>query len=326
MNPQLRLDTSDTGLNQRYSFIATPHEMTPPNQPRSQGPLSPAVQHTYPPHHLAPINVEKTQYATQNPGYIQNPNIQQHPAHYAPYADYTISQQAVTGPSEHYAAQPSSPGPLPLKTDPNALRHEHDHQSVSIAPDSNPLQSPKIPYFPPPVRSPAPQEPAGTDLAAYHRPGQISHPNQEIIGGGWSHGLCDCTSIGTCCLGFVCPCILYGRTQHRLSMRSRKEDPTNMLGYETCNGSCTAMALLCGCQWLMATIQHTRTRKAYAIPGSIASDCVRATCCTCCTLIQDEKEIRTREEERAKAARAAGATLVSPYLTPVPMSYGPPPR
>lgn len=49
-------------------------------------------------------------------------------------------------------------------------------------------------------------------------------------------------------MGLLCPCILYGKTQHRLSLKSRKEDPTNMLGYETCNGSCTAMALLCGCQ------------------------------------------------------------------------------
>ena len=77
---------------------------------------------------------------------------------------------------------------------------------------------------------------------------------------------------------------------------------------------------------LLATVQHTRTRRAYAIQGSIASDCVRATCCTCCTLIQDEKEIMKREEERAKASRAAGAILVSPYAAPVPMSYGPHPR
>lgn len=74
---------------------------------------------------------------------------------------------------------------------------------------------------------------------------------------------------------------------------------------------------------LMATIQHRRTRKAYGIRGDIASDCVRATCCTCCTLIQDEKEIKKREEERANAARATGATLVSPYLAPPQMAYGP---
>ena len=92
------------------------------------------------------------------------------------------------------------------------------------------------------------QPPPIADLSMFHQPGQIMHTNQEVQGGTWTHGLCDCSNIGTCCLGIICPCILYGKTQHRLSMKSRKEDPTNMLGYDTCNGSCTAMALLCGCQ------------------------------------------------------------------------------
>ena len=77
---------------------------------------------------------------------------------------------------------------------------------------------------------------------------------------------------------------------------------------------------------LMATIQHTRTRKAYGIRGDVGSDCIRATCCTCCTLIQDETDIKKREEDRAKVAAAQGATLASPYIPPVQMSYPPPPR
>ncbi|KAL4887328.1 PLAC8 family-domain-containing protein [Aspergillus karnatakaensis] len=326
MNPRLRLDTSNMGVNQRYSYLETPVEMTPPSQVHSRLPSPPAVQDSQSFHRPPPIDIEKTQYTAQNNGDIQSPDIQQHPANYAPFAEHT-PQQAATLPREPNPLPPSSPGPLPIKADPYVHPHSYGHQSPPIAPDANPLHSPTLPYFPPPIRSPAPQAPSSNDLTSYHRPGQISHPNQEVQGGGWSHSLCDCSSsIGICCFGLLCPCILYGRTQHRLSMRSRKEDPTNMLGYETCNGSCTAMALLCGCQWLMATVQHTRTRKAYGIRGSIATDCVRATCCTCCTLIQDEKEIRKREEERAKAARAAGAALVSPYLAPVPMSYGPPQR
>lgn len=76
----------------------------------------------------------------------------------------------------------------------------------------------------------------------------------------------------------------------------------------------------------MATIQHTRTRKAYGIQGDGGSDCIRATCCTCCTLIQDETEIKKREEDRARVAAAQGATLASPYIPPAQMSYPPPPR
>ncbi|KAL2845592.1 PLAC8 family-domain-containing protein [Aspergillus pseudodeflectus] len=320
MNPRLRLDTSGIGVNQRYSFVQTPVELSPPSQPGSRLPSPPTARSTWSTHRPPPVDIEKAQHLPQNPSNVYAPDLQQHPANYAPFAE-PVPQQPAT-------RLPNSPGPLPAKIDysthGSAQDHENSQHKLSIVPDANPLQSPKIPYFPPPATTPVPQVPTGNDLATYHRPGQISHPNQEIRGGGWTHGLCDCSSsIGTCCLGLVCPCILYGKTQHRLSMRSKKEDPTNMLGYEACNGSCTAMALLCGCQWLLATIQHTRIRRAYAIQGSIASDCVRATCCTCCTLIQDEKEIRKREEERAKAARASGAALVSPYLAPVPMSYGP---
>jgi Cys-rich protein (TIGR01571 family) len=294
--------------------------MTPPNQRRPR--LLPAQtgQDTHLTHQTPPIAIEKTQHALQD---TPCPDIRNHPANHAPLAHDIPEYASAQMPAEQNPDQPSSPGPLPVKTNPYTQNNE---PNISVAPDANPLQSPRLPYFPPPARAPTAPPPAPTDPVGYHQPGQISHPNQQIKGGGWSHSLCDCSSIGTCLLGVVCPCILYGRTQHRLSRRSRKEDPTNMLGYETCNGSCTAMALLCGCQWLLATIQHTRTRKAYAIPGSIASDCVRATCCTCCTLIQDEKEIRKREEERANASRAAGAALVSPYLAPGPMSYGPPQR
>ncbi|KAJ5952106.1 uncharacterized protein N7479_010519 [Penicillium vulpinum] len=288
-----------------------------------------------------------------------------HPYATQPYTHIQEQQRDMETSTKQYASYPEtpgsppvSPGPLPLK-----VNHECPPQSdtVAIVPDENPLQSPKSPYFPPPTRVATSHAPQPDDLSAYHQPGQAIHPSQE--GGGWSNGLCEFSSFGICCLGILCPCILYGRTQHRLSMKSRKEDPTNMLGYETCNASCTGMGLLCGCQCksnsnfnfspvlglseicnateelrakkehnshkitgLLATVQHTRTRKAYGIQGSIGSDCVRATCCTCCTLIQDEKEIQKREEYRTRAARERGAAMLLPYTTPGPMSYGPPPR
>ncbi|KAJ5496695.1 hypothetical protein N7463_008682 [Penicillium fimorum] len=287
-----------------------------------------------------------------------------------PYAmqSYTHiqDQQRDTEPStQQYALYPEtpssppliSPGPLPLKVNPEAPARS---ETMSIVPDENPLQSPKSPYFPPPSRAATLRTPQPDDLSVYHQPGQSMHPNQEVKGGGWSNGWCEFSNFGTCCLGMLCPCILYGRTQYRLSMKSKKEDPTNMLGYETCNASCTGMGLLCGCQCksksnlglvlslseicnatkqlrkeiniltsttgLLATVQHTRTRKAYGIQGSIMSDCVRATCCTCCTLIQDEKEIQKREEYLSRVAGERGASLLSPYTTPGPMSYSPPPR
>lgn len=321
------MNTSDLGENRRYSFLKTPLEMQSPDQ-NIQFPQRAAVSSPQPTpqqdtatyHH--PSLDEKSQHAGPYQDPIEYPNFEQHPANYAPFADspsqWSPPPKAMTYHSHTVSSNP--PDLQPEQNRPASVAQERPY-ALPIAPDANPLQSPQSPYFPPPTTV-APQTPATLEMRSYHQPGQIQHPNQRVKGGAWSHGLGDCSNIWTCCLGFTCPCILYGKTQYRLSMLSRKEDPTNMLGYETCNGSCTAMGLLCGCQWLLATIQHTRVRKAYGIRGSIASDCVRASCCTCCTLVQDEAEIQKREEERARAIRESGVGMLSPYTAPAPMSYG----
>lgn len=256
-----------------------------------------------------------------------------HPALFAPYADESEGQSdrpaAPTSPSPQppYQSPPHSPGPLPIKEHHHHPRPPPVHPGP-IVPDANPLQTPRSPpaargTFPPMVR----REATVLDEAhPDHLPGQISHPEQQIKGGTWSTRFGEFSDIGTCCLGLWCPCILYGRTQYRLVRKSRREDPTNLLGYEACNGSCTAMALLCGCQCLLAAIQHTRTRKTYEIEGDICTDYVRATCCICCTLIQDDREIRKREEARAFSAQVSGTALRAPYLPPGPMQYPPPPK
>lgn len=156
----------------------------------------------------------------------------------------TTAGSSIASHAVHSSPPPGSPGPLPVKKDEEPpLRND----TISIAPDANPLRSPTPPCLPPPTSTTKSQAPPLDDWDSHHQPGQIMHPNQEVKGCVWSHGLCDCSNIGTCCLGLLCPCILYGKTQYRLSMKS-KEDPTNMLGYGVCSGPCTAMAVLCGCQ------------------------------------------------------------------------------
>jgi hypothetical protein len=223
-----------------------PAMLSPAQQPAIEPPSEQPEQRT----HRYALNEKERHLQEQGiiPRYSNYPPPEQHPAHYAPYAETPQQPQPVQssrGPFSPYGQSPNSPGPLPVKTNPEAPNRS---ETFSVAPDANPLQSPKLPYFPSPTAAPASRPPAVEDLSSYHRPGQIMHPNQEVQGGTWSHGLCECSNIGTCCLGVICPCILYGKTQYRLSMKSKKGDPTNMLGYETCNGSCTGMGLLCGCQ------------------------------------------------------------------------------
>ncbi|KNG46638.1 PLAC8-domain-containing protein [Stemphylium lycopersici] len=86
--------------------------------------------------------------------------------------------------------------------------------------------------------------PNGLDFAA-HQPGQIAHPNMESENSReWQNSLCACSpEPSTCLTGLFCPCILYGRTSYRLSQKSAKNDPTDMLGHSSTNGHCIVMGL-----------------------------------------------------------------------------------
>ncbi|KAI5305200.1 hypothetical protein KEM55_009105 [Ascosphaera atra] len=58
---------------------------------------------------------------------------------------------------------------------------------------------------------------------------QVQGPLQGEASKGWSHGLCDPSGdCGTCCLGLFCPCVLFGRVQHRLRLKKMHQDSTNL--------------------------------------------------------------------------------------------------
>ena len=264
-----------------YSWVATPVEMSGRRHPQS-------APENIPPLPVIPDSLRQTpdtaatQTAPTNAEYphdykIEQSNMGPHPSQYAPYADATPIDQT-PDPQRQWRTtpMPPSPGPIPNKAD---LAPSHEPTDpIRIAPDENPL-TPTAPHQPQDrSRSTTyPLQAAAGGAPGYinHYPGQVPDPIQQTKGGTWKHGLCDCGDVGTCCTGLFCPCILYGKTQYRLTQKSERKDPTNMLGYETLNGSCAVFAVLCGCNWILAAIQHTRVRKNYEIPGSVGSDCVR---------------------------------------------------
>lgn len=163
--------------------------------------------------------------------------------------------------------------------------------------------------------------PNGLDFAA-HQPGQTTHPNMESSQSPkWSHSLCACSpDVSTCLTGLFCPCILYGRTSYRLNQRSAKKDPTDMLGHSSTNGHCMLMSLACGLWCLFPMIQRTRIRHAYKLTGDCAGDLAKGVCCCCCVAVQNEREVKTREEAMR---RWAGPASTEVYTRPVGMVYKP---
>ncbi|KAH7083767.1 PLAC8 family-domain-containing protein [Paraphoma chrysanthemicola] len=163
--------------------------------------------------------------------------------------------------------------------------------------------------------------PNGLDFAL-HQPGQIAHPNMESVSSKeWSSSLCACgPDPSTCFTGLFCPCIVYGRTAYRLSQKSAKKDPTDMLGHSATNGHCMLMSVSCGLWWLFPMLQRTRIRHAYKLGGSFMGDLAKGCCCCCCVAVQNEREVKSREEA---SRRFAGPASTDVYTRSAGMAYKP---
>ena len=161
--------------------------------------------------------------------------------------------------------------------------------------------------------------PNGLDFSL-HQPGQVAHPNMDLSPTDgkrpWSSSLCSLSS--DCLTGLLCPCVLYGRTSYRLSQRSAKRDPTDLLSYSATNGHCMIMALSCGFWWIYPLVQRTRVRHMYKLEGDITGDCLRSVCCCCCTAVQNEREVKAREEVKRQWAGPAQG-----YKSVGQMNYAP---
>ena len=332
---------SNTDRNPRFSYQETPVEIerstfepyhqfsSPTNSTIDESPVTPASPSRGLPAYLqesqraanASLPLEKTQ--AQSPQEV-------HPAFFAPYGSDSQPQQHHQ-PQPLVANQSHSPGPTAEKK-----------QGSPAQPAAKPV---KDTFEPPPTSAVErrgtynPDSLSGPNGAPEdsHRPGQVSHPNASVDPH-WKHGLCEPDVL--CCMGLLCPCIIYGKTSYRLSRRTQKQDPTDLLGYETCNGSCGLFAAICGFQCgsspsklrvygqltleigILAAIHRTRIRKLYDLEGSFGTDCVKGICCCCCVVMQNEREVREREELiRRHAGPGSGA-----YVPPGEMTYAPPPR
>ncbi|KAH7383768.1 PLAC8 family-domain-containing protein [Pyrenochaeta sp. MPI-SDFR-AT-0127] len=111
----------------------------------------------------------------------------------------------------------------------------------------------------------------------------------------WHHsGAACCSPIGTCCLSWWCPCIVYGRTRHRTTNHG------NMNGYSCCNYNCAAFCgLSCiGLHFILPMINRGDIRAKYQLKGNACTDCLCACCCGPCDVTQQDKETLYREQQR----------------------------
>ncbi|KAK6532606.1 hypothetical protein TWF281_006788 [Arthrobotrys megalospora] len=104
----------------------------------------------------------------------------------------------------------------------------------------------------------------------------------------WSSSFFACFApVDTCLITCCCPCITFSKTHHRL-----RKDP-NLAGFSPVNTTCLGF-WLSGCiclPWLFQLIQKGEVRERYNIQGDFPIDALKACCCLCCDLIQNDKEV-----------------------------------
>lgn len=244
--------TNLNGRSQRFSWQDTPLEVqmptfqqfsSPTNSTIDESPISPPDGYQTLP--SVPQEQAQSQYPIEKPPLERTsspynpPGLHEtHPAYSAPVVEEAkppqseIQKASLSSRPEKVRETVQSPPPAFTS---NVMAHEQKRSPQVIKPDTDP---PTLVYNPSSL--------AGPNAAVEnHRPGQVAHPNAAIEPE-WKHGLCEVDTLF--CVGLCCPCIVYGKTQYRISRKTQKEDPTNMLGYESCNGSCALMSLACGFQ------------------------------------------------------------------------------
>ncbi len=195
--------------------------------------------------------VERGPISRAGSPYIFPPHHEVHPAVSAPFAEPVQSYEQT-----HFTDVSQSAGPLPAKTDkqPESTVHSPIHTQSTM--ESTKARS----FADDPAFSYHPDSLAGPNVTLdNHRPGQVSHPN-ATVDPKWKRGLCAIDTL--CCTGLFCPCVLYGKTQHRLSRKQQKQDPTNLLSYEPVNGSCGIMLAACGLQCRSSALENLEVPKA----------------------------------------------------------------
>ncbi|KAL8650521.1 MAG: hypothetical protein Q9210_003777 [Variospora velana] len=235
------LQTGDTQTrHQRFSWQDTPLEVqrstfqqfsSPTNPTIDESPISPpdGYQNFHAHHQRLAVPghtaVQAPVERTSSP-YGLPPPTETHPAYFAPVVEQTqLPQSELRQPiATDLKDTPEDLNPSRNTPTPKPISHPQKESALVLKPDSDG----SIPVY-------SPKSLAGPNAASdNHRPGQVAHPNAAVEPE-WKHGLCEVDTL--CCIGLCCPCILYGRTQYRITRKTQKEDPTNLLGYESCNAS-----------------------------------------------------------------------------------------
>ncbi|KAI1116882.1 PLAC8 family-domain-containing protein [Nemania sp. NC0429] len=121
---------------------------------------------------------------------------------------------------------------------------------------------------------------------------QGPHEHSEKDQSEWQTGICSCGPCSSCLLAWFLPCVLLGQTSERI------RDPS-MQSADMLNSDCLVhggINCFTGCGWIYAMLKRGEIRERYGIKGSGCNDCCVSYWCPCCALIQQDNEVKTRQQ------------------------------
>ncbi|KAI0011571.1 PLAC8-domain-containing protein [Xylariaceae sp. FL0662B] len=133
-------------------------------------------------------------------------------------------------------------------------------------------------------------------------------------GGAWQAGLCSCGPCTTCLLGWCVPCVLLGQTSERI------RDPS-MQDADLMNSDCLihgALTCFTGFGWIYALLKRGEIRERFEIEGSGCNDCCVSYWCPCCALIQQDNEVKMRQQNAQPVAQGYESQPAMQVPAPAP--------
>ncbi|GLE07204.1 hypothetical protein PINS_up017201 [Pythium insidiosum] len=110
--------------------------------------------------------------------------------------------------------------------------------------------------------------------------------------GKWSSDVCDCCShTSTCCMGFCCPCVLYGQVSQRIGSNGMCDDMS--CGASCCVYTVCAVVGFAGCG---TCFLRQKVRKVLGIEGGAVGDFCCSCFCTTCVLCQMANHLKIQEK------------------------------
>lgn len=215
------------------------------------------------------------QYSTPPPGQPQYGSLppQQHAQAYPPQQSQVAAQYGAPQGQPQYGSPPPQQYP-PQQQQQQQYPPQQQQQHPQFAPQQQPAAVPQGQYQ---AQAPMQRGVVG---------GAVGNPTE------WNHSLMDCSPCDSCCLGTFLPCVLLGKTADRM------RDPT-MQNADSMNSDClvfTAIQCFTGCGWIYIMMKRSEIRERFNISGDGTSDCCSTYWCPCCSLIQQDNEVKTRTQ------------------------------